>query len=79
MGIGFRRYDPDMPLVASNSRAISAACHTLSEDRENGYLLPVQWGVVKIDKRVGHCAFTTAYDLLSPKDAHDKAHADRFA
>ena len=79
MGIGFRRYEPDMPLVASSSRAISAACHVLSEDTDNGYLLPVQWGVVKIDQRVGHCAFTTAWDVLTREDDRVKAYADRFA
>lgn len=52
-----------MPLVSTNSRAISAACHTLDEDRADSYLLPVQWGVVKIERGVGHAAFTTAYDM----------------
>ena len=64
-----------MPLVASNSRAISAACHVLPEDTKNGHLLPVQWGVIKVDNKVGHCAFTTAWDV---RDG-DSAGADRFA
>lgn len=79
MGIGFRKYDKEMPLVASNSRAISAACHVLPEDTENGYMLPVQWGVVKVDGNVGHCAFTTAWDLLSRVEAQENAQAERFA
>ena len=59
-GLGFRRYDGVMRMVATNSRAISAACHVLEEDREDGYLLPVQWGVVSMSKGVGKCTFTTA-------------------
>ncbi|KAM0798297.1 hypothetical protein BDR22DRAFT_823401 [Usnea florida] len=79
LGIGFRKYDAEMPLVASDSRAISAACHVLSEDTECGFMLPVQWGVVKVDDKVGHCAFTTAWDALTKERAHIEAHADRFA
>ncbi|KAK4450480.1 hypothetical protein QBC34DRAFT_460961 [Podospora aff. communis PSN243] len=59
-GLGFRRYDGVMRMVATNSRAISAACHVLEEDREDGYLLPVQWGVVSMSKGIGKCTFTTA-------------------
>ena len=78
VGLGYRKYDTEMPLVASNSRAISAACHVLPEDKESGYMLPVQWGVVKVDKRVGHCAFTTAWDVLTKKEDISKANADSF-
>lgn len=78
VGIGFRKYDAEMPLVASCSRAISAACHVMPGDMESGYLLPVQWGVVKVDEKVGHCAFTTAWDVMSRDEARVKAHADRF-
>ena len=60
VGLGFRRYDGVMRMAATNSRAISAACHVLEEDRQDGYLLPVQWGVVSMSKGVGKCAFTTA-------------------
>lgn len=75
IGIGFRKYNPEMPLVASNSRAISAACHVPPEDTKNGHLLPVQWGVVKVDdNKVGHCAFTTAWDVRD----RDHAGVDRF-
>jgi hypothetical protein len=59
--MGFRKYDGTMPLVSTNSRAISAACHVLDEDRNDGYLLPVQWGVLQIKGGVGHTAFTTAH------------------
>lgn len=49
-----------MRMVSTNSLAISAACHVLKEDREGGYLLPVQWGVLKMTGQIGKCSFTTA-------------------
>ncbi|KAI1746713.1 hypothetical protein F4782DRAFT_523606 [Xylaria castorea] len=58
--LGCRKYDGTMRMVSTNSMAISAACHGLDEDRELGYQLPVQWGVVEIKDGIGHCAFTTA-------------------
>ncbi|KAK0670153.1 hypothetical protein QBC41DRAFT_273392 [Cercophora samala] len=65
-----RRYDGVMRMVSTNSRAISAACHVLLEDREDGYLLPVQWGVVAMSGGVGKCAFTTApeEDIKMPEE-----------
>ncbi|KAI1801235.1 hypothetical protein F4811DRAFT_468442 [Daldinia bambusicola] len=60
--LGFRTYDGTMSMVSTNSMAISAACHVLEEDREEAYLLPVQWGVVEIKDGVGKCTFTTAPD-----------------
>ncbi|KAK4169634.1 hypothetical protein QBC43DRAFT_295414 [Cladorrhinum sp. PSN259] len=60
IALGFRRYDGVMRMVGTNSLAIAAACHVLPEDREDGYLLPVQWGVVSMQNGVGKCAFTTA-------------------
>lgn len=59
--LGCRRYDGTMPLVSKNSKAISALCHSLPEDRKFGYLLPVQWGAVEVKDGIGHCAFTTAH------------------
>ncbi|KAK3940285.1 hypothetical protein QBC46DRAFT_459091 [Diplogelasinospora grovesii] len=58
--MGFRSYDGTMRVVATNSRAISAACHVLPEDRPSGYLLPVTWGVVEMKGGIGKCTFTTA-------------------
>ncbi|KAJ3566646.1 hypothetical protein NPX13_g7059 [Xylaria arbuscula] len=59
--IGCRKYDGTMSMVSTNSMAISAACHSLPEDREFGHQLPLQWGVVEINQEgIGHCAFTTA-------------------
>lgn len=58
--MGLRRYDGTMPMVSTNSLAISAACHVLQKDQDGGYLLPVQWGVLSMTGGVGKCAFTTA-------------------
>ncbi|KAI8946798.1 hypothetical protein F4801DRAFT_596060 [Xylaria longipes] len=59
--LGLRKYDGTMSMVSTNSMAISAACHSLAEDREFGHQLPLQWGVVEIgEDGIGHCAFTTA-------------------
>ncbi|KAI0475261.1 hypothetical protein GGR56DRAFT_645310 [Xylariaceae sp. FL0804] len=63
----FNKYDGTMRMVATNSRAISAACHVLAEDKANGYLLPVKWGVVEINEGIGKCAFTTAGELRNPE------------
>ncbi|KAK4180652.1 hypothetical protein QBC36DRAFT_353990 [Triangularia setosa] len=52
------RYDGVMRMASTNSRAISAACHVLPEDRKDGYLLPMQWGVVAMSRGVGKGAFT---------------------
>ncbi|KAI1443085.1 hypothetical protein F5Y02DRAFT_226996 [Annulohypoxylon stygium] len=60
VAIGFRKYDGTMSMVSTNSMAISAACHVLREDQKDGYLLPIQWGVVEINDGIGKCAFTTA-------------------
>ncbi|KAI1377152.1 hypothetical protein F4677DRAFT_454255 [Hypoxylon crocopeplum] len=58
--MGLRTYKCPMSMVSTNSMAISAACHVLPEDRDDAYLLPVQWGVVEITNGVGKCTFTTA-------------------
>lgn len=56
----FKKYDGTMRMVATNSMAISAACHSLDRDTAHGSKLPVIWAVVKIEDGIGHCAFTTA-------------------
>jgi len=65
--IGCRKLPSGMPLVCSNSLAISAACHTDRSytERREMVLQPVMWGAlpskVAIDiegEEVGHCAFT---------------------
>jgi hypothetical protein len=43
--------------VGSCSAAISAACHPLGDEADVA-LVPVKWGVVGVDKGVGHCALS---------------------
>ncbi|KAI1080057.1 hypothetical protein F5B20DRAFT_542097 [Whalleya microplaca] len=68
--LGCRKYEGITRMVSTNSLAISAACHTLTKDRDDGYLFPVQWGVVEIKDGIGHCTFTSAssYSIREPKE-----------
>ncbi|PVH86401.1 hypothetical protein DL98DRAFT_602140 [Cadophora sp. DSE1049] len=69
--LDFRQYEGFMPLVATNSFAISAACHALKEDIDgDGYQLPMKWGVVSDHNGIGHCTFSTAYDSKTPVAGH---------
>lgn len=43
--LGYRQYEGGMPLNATCSVIISAACHRPEDDKE-AHLFPVQWGVV---------------------------------
>lgn len=45
LGLGFQKYDERMPLGATCSLVISAACHRPNEDDE-AHLLPVQWASI---------------------------------
>lgn len=54
------KYDGPMPIVSTNSRAISAACHVPPNDVKEGYLKPLGWGVVWAKNGLVHCSFTTA-------------------
>ena len=56
---GFRRFKSGIPLVASCSAAISAACHAPADDVDAS-LRPVMWGEVKMERaQVGHCCFSS--------------------
>ena len=61
---GFRRYPSGMPLAASCSAAISAACHPPEADIDAASK-PLQWGVTgevvetNAGRKVGHCSFTS--------------------
>jgi hypothetical protein len=61
IGIGQRQLNPDMPVAASCSAAISAACHGLPGEKDASFL-PIQWGAVMTDVvqagDVGHCCFS---------------------
>jgi len=56
--MGLRKYPTGMPLSATCSGAISAACHPPSDDVDAA-LLPVQWGVVSSEDGLGHCSFSS--------------------
>ena len=55
---GFRRYPPGMPLAASCSAAISAACHRPEGDTDAAEK-PLMWGAVETEGSIGHCCFTS--------------------
>ena len=55
---GLRRYSSGMPLAATCSGAISAACHRADDDVDAS-VLPLQWGVVSTKDGVGHCSFSS--------------------
>ena len=69
--MGSRKYKEGMPLVGSCSAAISAACHPPEEDVDAS-LLPVLWGAVNSDQKVGHCCFTS-FDVSPPIEGEDYA------
>lgn len=56
--MGLRTYPSGMPLSATCSGAISAACHPPPDDIDVA-LLPVQWGVVSSEDGLGHCSFSS--------------------
>ena len=60
VGSGLRRYKGGIPLAGSCSAAISAACHPLVDEGDVAQV-PVKWGVVSVDKGVGHCALSGRY------------------
>ena len=60
---GLRKYPAGMPLSATCSGAISAACHPPADDVDAAFL-PVQWGVVSSRNGVGHCSFSS--QLVAP-------------
>jgi hypothetical protein len=60
VALGFRKYEPGIPLASSCSAAISAACHApISMTDASG--LPLLWGVVEREQRggVSHCALSS--------------------
>lgn len=76
--LAFRKFKSAMPLAASSSAAISAACHPpKDEDLDTAALGLLKWGqtisppawmmerVHSIDDQHGHCSFTSL-DTVSP-------------
>ncbi|KAL8692921.1 MAG: hypothetical protein Q9218_002147 [Villophora microphyllina] len=66
--MGFRRLKPGLPLVGSNSAAISAACHAPMKDFAASEK-SLMWGAVdeKTKHGVGHCSFTS-FEVRLPID-----------
>lgn len=56
--MGLREYPTGIPLAATCSAGISAACHAPADDVDAS-VLPVQWGVVSVKDGIGHCAFSS--------------------
>ena len=61
--MGLRKYPAGMPLAATCSGAISAACHPPAGDDDAAFL-PVKWGVVSTKDGIGHCSFSSK--LVAP-------------
>lgn len=61
-GLGFRRHNGGVPLVANNTMAISAACHVLGGEKDVA-LKPLMWGAVMhpIGEVPGHCSFSSRH------------------
>ena len=47
LGLSVRKYPAQMPIMSSNSFAISAACHRAENEDVDMVLLPLQYGVLK--------------------------------
>ncbi|KAL9601249.1 MAG: hypothetical protein Q9219_002654 [cf. Caloplaca sp. 3 TL-2023] len=67
--MGFRRFKPGLPLIGSNSAAISAACHAPVDDVAANEK-PLRWGVLShnSEDRVKHCSFTSFAAVTPPVD-----------
>jgi hypothetical protein len=61
---GFRRYDGVMPVGATCSVSVSAACHNEEDPNEEAFLGPVGWGDVSgpgSGGEVRHLTFTSMF------------------
>lgn len=69
LGTGVTRLPSSMPVAASCSAAIAAACHVAEGEREEACALKeVMWGDTGSDEKgVGHCAFSTR-DVEVPEE-----------
>ena len=70
VGIGVvatRRMQQKLPVAASCSLAISAACHPLGEDND-GHLGKLRWGMVakQVADGYDHCCLTTLQGTKKP-------------
>lgn len=71
---GCRRYKSNMPLAGSCNAAISAACHRPQGDTEAA-VLPLLWGAVSSENRIGH-RFFTSFEVSPPVEG--MAYANGF-
>ena len=61
---GFRKYDGIMPVGATCSVCVSAACHNEDDPKEEAWLGPLTWGDVSRDwnrGQVRHLTFTSLF------------------
>ncbi|KAF2134767.1 hypothetical protein P153DRAFT_329435 [Dothidotthia symphoricarpi CBS 119687] len=66
VALGFRRYQPGIPLAGSCSASISAMCHPLPGESEAA-TQTLLWGVVSTNGYgLGHCAFSSR-DVWAPQ------------
>ncbi|KAL9598644.1 MAG: hypothetical protein Q9219_004390 [cf. Caloplaca sp. 3 TL-2023] len=61
--LGLRKYTSEMPIAATCSAAISAACYA-TDDYLDAAVLPIQWGVASKKNGIGHCFFSSK--LVAP-------------
>ncbi|KAJ5787345.1 hypothetical protein N7457_002335 [Penicillium paradoxum] len=77
VGLSAKPFETAMPVAGGCSLAIAAACHPAFDPTDNVVIksndedtnmahLPVQWGSVPVDGRVGHYSFTSE-DVEMPK------------
>jgi hypothetical protein len=71
VGLGMIPVKPGIPLAASCSAAISAACHIPENELKlHPELLPLQWGVIPgmmNQNGIAHCSFSSR-EVLEPVD-----------
>lgn len=72
LALGCRKIILRLPMVGTNSAAISAASHRPIED-DDAHLLPVKWGVVDRKDGIKHCCLTTACDVTEPIQGEEYA------
>lgn len=60
VGLGYTSAQPGIPIVGTNSWAISAACHDVCGDKDAARK-PLMWGEISYDEnsRIGHCSLSS--------------------
>lgn len=73
IGLGMRRFSSNMPLAASCSAAISAACHPPPGDQHA--LKPIMWGDIPV-KKVNHSRRTGSESNDEEATNHSESSSD---